>query len=447
MSCPNCGAPVASTDTFCEACGTTVRRLGAAPTVDLGGSAPPDPPDPVEPVEPVDPDPVATATAADPSNPTAATALGAPVDAAAVDGTGPALLDKTSFLPPPRPPTPDPAVTAPVGPCAECGGPVGPDGYCTVCGVRAQSERDHWREDPASWVGAVCDRGVRHVRNEDGMATAATEPRASFAALVVCDGVSTSTRSEVASLAAARAARDVLDAARPSAPDDPTARAAHWGRHLTDACRAASEETRRAAEEVGDPGNPPSCTFVAAVVQDGALVTGWVGDSRAYWLPDDGVAVQLTEDDSWVTERVALGVPRAEAEADGRAHAITRWLGADSAVDTPRTSSLRVDGVAGWVLVCSDGLWNYCSPAPDLRALVSAMVAGHPEGNAVAPGLLAADLVAWANGQGGHDNITVALARLEAGDAERWQDATLEITVPVRLDPPDGAQSPTAGGT
>ena len=73
----------------------------------------------------------------------------------------------------------------------------------------------------------------------------------------------------------------------------------------------------------------PSCTFVAAIVEDGTGVVGSVGDSRAYWFGDDGSAVCLTVDDSWAAEQIRAGTPRAEAEAGPHAHTITRWLGTD----------------------------------------------------------------------------------------------------------------------
>ena len=74
----------------------------------------------------------------------------------------------------------------------------------------------------------------------------------------------------------------------------------------------------------------PSCTAVAAV-WDGASVTlGWAGDSRAYWVGDDGVHL-LTFHHSWAREQVASGeMTLAAAERDSRAHMITRWLGDDS---------------------------------------------------------------------------------------------------------------------
>ena len=80
-------------------------------------------------------------------------------------------------------------------PCAECGGVVGDDGYCTQCGTKAPSARDHFEEQPAPWVAGVCDRGIRHYRNEDAMALAVEADRA---VLVVCDGVSNTVDSDVA---------------------------------------------------------------------------------------------------------------------------------------------------------------------------------------------------------------------------------------------------------
>ena len=90
------------------------------------------------------------------------------------------------------------------------------------------------------------------------------------------------------------------------------------------------------------------------------------------------------------------------------AHSITRWLGADATDPTAHCGSLAATG-AGWVLVCSDGLWNYCSGASDLAELITKYENRDPT-------KLAGHLVDWANEQGGHDNITVALARVERDD-------------------------------
>ncbi|HEU0131204.1 MAG TPA: PP2C family serine/threonine-protein phosphatase [Mycobacteriales bacterium] len=354
-ACPRCASPLVPEDQFCESCGAPV---GVAPVPAAGAAA--------------------------------AEELPAGLDSART----------RLIIPAPSEPGQDPA---PVRHCASCAGLVDETGYCTVCGVKAAAERDHFRETPSGWTGGVCDRGRRHHRNEDAMASAADDEPGSFAALVVCDGVSSSPDSDRASLAAARAARDVLAAAHAERPADPVA---YWTEALGRAGEAAQAEARAAF--VGEGTDSPSCTFVATVLAGPVLVTGNVGDSRAYWLPDEGPAVQLTEDDSWVTEQVRQGVPREVAETDHRAHAITRWLGADSPDPVPRCVATTATG-PGWLLVCSDGLWNYCSPAADLRDLVRERAAAD-----ATPTAVAAALVDFANAAGGQDNVTVVLARVPA---------------------------------
>jgi serine/threonine protein phosphatase PrpC len=354
--CPTCSEPVEPGEQFCEACGADLAPTPAA-------------------------DPSAAPTGPAPAKATDESPLEADADHAAAAGDS----------------------------CHECGGAIAADGYCTECGAKARSLRDHFTEQPAAWVAAVCDRGVRHHRNEDAVALEARGEPGSHAVLVVCDGVSSSTDSDVASLAAARAARDVLASHSPAGIGTPAARVAATSKALESAVDVANDAV--IANTASGSNNPASCTFVAAVVDASVVVAGWVGDSRAYWLPDTGAPVLITTDDSYAAEQIAQGVSRAAAESGAQAHAITRWLGSDAPDHTPRTVSLDLDG-PGWVLVCSDGLWNYCSEPTDLAALV--LEVGRTHGTE--PLALATALVDWANVQGGVDNITVALARLDPVD-------------------------------
>jgi serine/threonine protein phosphatase PrpC len=224
---------------------------------------------------------------------------------------------------------------------------------------------------------------------------------------VVCDGVSTSLDSDVASLAAARRARDVLVAHRPAGLGTPASRVAA----ITGAVVKAAAEANAAVIENTAPGsdNAASCTFAAAVVEADLVVFGNVGDSRVYWIPDAGSSgnpTELSVDDSVAQARIAMGVPRDEAETGPQAHAITKWLGRDSPDFVPRTGSIGVTS-PGWVLVCSDGLWNYASEATALQSLVTEL--STPDADPLA---LVVALVDWAKGRGGKDNISVALARL-----------------------------------
>ncbi len=301
------------------------------------------------------------------------------------------------------------------------------DGYCDLCGAKQPDPRDHFVETPSQWLAGVCDIGKRKHRNEDAMALLASTAPLQQGVIVVCDGVSNSSDSHIASLAAARAARDVLDDPVPHAMGQENAVIAAIQQRLAQAVEAAKTAViETTADTAGD--SPPSCTFVGALIDDGLAVVGNVGDSRAYWLPDapSGQARLLSVDDSFAAERIRTGVPRDEAEAGVHAHAITQWLGADSPPDTaPHTAYLPLAD-NGWLLLCSDGLWNYCSEPEELRTLVARGVneitdpdSSDPGSTVVTPETLARWLVDYANTQGGIDNITVALARVEAsGPAE-----------------------------
>ena len=160
------------------------------------------------------------------------------------------------------------------------------------------------------------------------------------------------------------------------------------------------------------PGNPASCTFVAAVV-DGVAARGRAGSATAAptGCPTRATPQLLTVDDSFAAEQIAArACPAPRPRAGRRPTPSPAGSGIDAPDHTPRTASLDLDG-PGWVLVCSDGLWNYCSGAarpgrPGRRA--------RPRRRAPSRSPLAEALVDWANAQGGQDNITVALARVDA---------------------------------
>jgi len=150
----------------------------------------------------------------------------------------------------------------------------------------------------------------------------------------------------------------------------------------------------------------PACTFVSAVVTGGAVTVGWVGDSRAYWIPRSRTGstppVRLTEDDSWLAQGLAAGtLTLADAVADRRAHAITAWLGQDSDDVAPHIVTVEPEG-PGVVVVCTDGLWNYLDDVDELAAAL-------PAEALAAPLHAARELVEVALRCGGRDNITVAV--------------------------------------
>lgn len=305
--------------------------------------------------------------------------------------------------------------------CVACrAGHVDTDGYCEHCGHAQPRERDHLEEELGS-VAAVSDRGLRHHRNEDSFAVAATAlPDGSAATVaIVCDGVSSASRPDEASAAAAAAANEALLDALP--------RGTHPQEAMHEAILAAATAVNALAPEVAGAQNAPACTLVGAVVSGGLLTIGWVGDSRAYWVPDDRAALprRLTEDDSWAAQMVAAGLMgEAEAYADVRAHAITGWLGADAYDLEPHTATFKPDH-PGVVVVCTDGLWNYAESAREMAQVLPADAATRPLHSAQV-------LVGHALDGGGHDNVTVAIVPFAAQPepepvAERQTEARPQV--------------------
>ena len=288
------------------------------------------------------------------------------------------------------------SAAAPAGPlCPSCGATdsIGTDGYCGNCGMLAFRPRDHI-ETEAGPAGAVTDRGLRHHRNEDAMFLAVRGD--DDIDVVVCDGVSSSFDPDVASQTAADTAGVLLAVLKA-------------GDELPERIGEAVVAAGAAVAELAGNGDPrraasnPACTIVAACVRGTEVGYAWVGDSRGYWLPAEGEPVALTEDDSWATHAIAMGADPQRAWNDPKAHAITAWLGADAGTVAPRVGEFTA-GTAGHLVLCSDGLWNYLTDPADFAATVRTHL--REQGSPLAA---ARSLVAFANAEGGADNITVAL--------------------------------------
>ncbi len=252
-------------------------------------------------------------------------------------------------------------------------------------------------------VASVTHRGLRRARNEDAVCVITGETRGEpWAALVVCDGVSTSAQ---AGAAAAIAARVACDALAGYARGGETVRGAPT-EAVARAVRLAHDAVCRAGLDAGGA-EPPGTTLVAALVQRQRVAVGWAGDSRAYWVTASGAEL-LTHDHSWANEMVALGeMTEAEAMRAPNAHAITRCLGpletlSDDGLPEPEVREVRLRA-GGHVVLCTDGLWNYACAATEIAALVRA------PGPGASPAEIARALVRHALASGGRDNVAVAV--------------------------------------
>ena len=301
--------------------------------------------------------------------------------------------------------------------CGALASEVDEDGFCLRCGkkTRVALPADRIEVVLSAACAGVSDRGLRHDRNEDRFGIVA---EAGGYGLVVCDGVSATRSSEIASEAVTAGVVEALGDALRSG--DTT--------HAEEAMRAAvaagcsrlaarmNLDTRRSSASrrlgVAVDAQAPSTTVVAAMVLGSRLTVGWIGDSRAYWFGASGVR-QLTEDHSWQNQVVRAGVMTAEEAAKSpKAHAITRWIGADSLDDeVAEVSGQALDG-PGTLLLCTDGLWNYAATEEAMAELM-ASVAGKDAAET------ARELVRFALERGGVDNVTVAVLQmgLEPGEA------------------------------
>jgi serine/threonine protein phosphatase PrpC len=251
-------------------------------------------------------------------------------------------------------------------------------------------------------LAGVSDRGRRHHRNEDFLALT-TEPAGDV--LVVCDGISSTQTPDAASQAAAVAACAVLSTGLRDAVADPRAL-------MEDAVAAAHAAVRALPSSTAtEADGPPETTLVAALRRGRRLTVGWLGDSRAYHV-GPGAVRQLTHDHSWVNEVVAAGkMSREEAEDSPNAHAITRSIGGPTTGpaatgDDPSLLDVELPAGPGWLVLCTDGLWNLTPEPVQLAELVRDP--GVPDALEVAR-----RLVAYACNRRGHDNITAAVLALE----------------------------------
>lgn len=231
------------------------------------------------------------------------------------------------------------------------------------------------------------DVGQRRDHNEDAI----LDDPPLFA---VADGVGGAAKGEVASATALEVFEQAAGSVH-SAPDADSARHAMVEAVLR--CNAAVHAAQAARPERA--GMATTLTG-AALRQNGEVVLGHVGDSRAYAIAAGGVVRQLTEDHSLVGELVRAGqMSPADAAEHPHRNVITRALGPEADVQVDASVVQLRPGE--WLLLCSDGLTGHVQDAE----------LGHTVLDAASPEVAVRELVALANERGGSDNISVVLVQ------------------------------------
>ncbi|NUU23311.1 MAG: protein serine/threonine phosphatase 2C family protein [Streptomycetaceae bacterium] len=267
--------------------------------------------------------------------------------------------------------------------CVSCGGTVAPDGHCWDCGTAQPDFRARLEVTGAGGAAGISDRGRRRGVNADALALTTS---GMWTIGVVCDGVSMAPRAE----RAAQVAAEVGAAATAALLGDGILPELALAEAAVRAGKAVAALAGSPVPALSSPESlAPACTYVAGIVGPEGIWTAGVGDSRAYWLPDDGPGFPMTDDAT-----AELGV-------------LTAWLGADAGEPAPHVRSYRPREL-GRLLLCSDGLWRYLPTAEALRAVADGPRTDDPAGRGGGGPALAdvRALIDHAIASGGHDNVT-----------------------------------------
>ena len=209
-----------------------------------------------------------------------------------------------------------------------------------------------------------------------------------------------------------------------------------------DVLRGAIEEANRRVYRLATPAHPAAgrnvgahagSTCVAVLIHAGGTEVAHVGDSRAMIL-HQGQLSPLTRDHSRVRQMVDAGLITPEAaEHHPDANQITRALGITPEVEVELRPQPVPHIATDIFILSSDGLTDLVKP-PDIVRVINDAIA---RGGRSALTTAASDLVDLGNTRGGHDNITVVLARPFAAAAAGRMPVAATVTeaMPIRTMP------------
>jgi serine/threonine protein phosphatase PrpC len=254
-------------------------------------------------------------------------------------------------------------------------------------------------------IAALTDVGKARSHNEDSIATDAT-----MGLLVLADGMGGYQAGEVASgLATDEVMREVRERLPGvhEAEEDPFSGLRAASVLLRDAIVVANGRIH-AASQSEERMSGMGTTLVSVLFYDNRMSIAHVGDSRLYRVRDN-IFQQVTKDHSLLQHLIDQGfyTPE-EALKSGKKNVVTRALGVDPSVEVDiKEEDVRVGDI---YLLCSDGL-NDMVGDHDIHLIISTF-----SGNLQ---LAVEQLVQMANDQGGQDNISVVLARVNRAFPQR----------------------------
>lgn len=265
---------------------------------------------------------------------------------------------------------------------------------------RAQPIKKFQGIDPLQ-SGQGSDIGRARETNEDAFLTLKSLIRAEHefrpaGLFIVADGMGGHSKGEVASrlatrIAAALIVRHVLLPVPTRGELDVVNHPIH---------EILTEATLAANQAVSDIGSDAGTTLTSVLVLGLSAYVAHVGDTRVYYLDANGLQ-QITQDHSLASRLVEMGrISALEAQRHPQRNVLYRALGQgpELKVDT-YFQPLKTDS---HVILCSDGLWNVV-PEDEIVKVIRTSSSPQEACNR---------LIDRANEEGGEDNITVVVAKV-----------------------------------
>lgn len=238
-----------------------------------------------------------------------------------------------------------------------------------------------------TWHG-VTDRGRVRPQNEDSFSCVTFGEWSLF---VVADGMGGHDAGEVASrIAVETVCREIGEGME------------QQGHALLGLIEHAVQQANRLVNREGaSKGSNMGTTLSLALLTGNTASIASVGDSRVYWT-ENGSLTQVTQDHSLVASLVKAGeLTKEGARNHPRSNILYRTVGRPEkiAVDTFQVE-LKKGGI---LMLCTDGLWNEVSDEEICQVL-----AADDD-----PRSASEKLVGVAKEQGGRDNITAVVVRID----------------------------------
>lgn len=243
-------------------------------------------------------------------------------------------------------------------------------------------------------VGFKSDKGLRRSNNEDACFVMLPDK-----VYIVADGVGGGNAGEIASRTAVSEIAKYISEKPIAQATNKYAVVNYLQECLDKTNREIFEKAIKYEENRG-----MATTLAIVYAAKGRAYVANVGDSRVY-LYRNGELAQLTEDHTYVNTLLKAGVISEEQAAlDNRKNVITKALGADSTVEP---DFFQVNIAKGDIfIICTDGLYDEVDSKKMIEILKTNLSMSD----------VCTEMVAAANENGGHDNITIISLKVTEDD-------------------------------